>query len=171
MDQLARVHRAEEVAAEAVRQHKPRVLLRHARRFQLVVNPEQFPDRLVKQCLRLRRRKLRRNIARAGKVDIAARLDRERSKAEFNQKLLGKYRHVLERQIDVAVFQNGRVPRGQDLSDQLFIFLFSGGKRFCADFIRCAVHGGNSAAGGNHRLHVRRPAQKGNVSVHTSLLL
>ena len=96
MDELARVHRAEEIAAEAVRQDEARVLLRHARGLQLVIDPEQRPDGRIKGRRLRRVGKFRRDIARAGKIDVAAGFDREGRQPEFDQELLGEDGDVLE---------------------------------------------------------------------------
>ena len=124
MHKLARVHRAEEIAVEAVGQHEPRILLRHARRAQRVVDAKQPPHLRVID-FSPRRIFKRRDPAAVRKIDISARLHRERGQPELDQKLLRQHRDILKRQVDITMFQHGRMPGRDDLADQPFILLFS----------------------------------------------
>ena len=70
MHKLPRVHGAEKIAAEAVWQDKPCVLLRDASCLQCIINAEKGFDRIFKYCLLRVVREIRRNKSGPGKIDI-----------------------------------------------------------------------------------------------------
>ena len=63
-ENIVSVSQEGKITAKAVRQHEARILLRHARRFQLVIDRKQPPDRPVKQRRLRVVCKCRRDIAR-----------------------------------------------------------------------------------------------------------
>ena len=118
--QLARVYCHKEIASQAIRQHKPRVLLRNAERHQLFINAE---ERFHLHAIGVRIPNFRRNDeSRGRKIDVAAGFYRKRREAKFDHELFDHYGNVVESNGERLVFSHGAMSGRDDLPHQIYVF-------------------------------------------------
>ena len=170
--QLAGVHRRKEVAAEAVGQHKARVLLGDLQLQKLLVEGKQRLSAPAIERLHLRIHALRHHVACIGEVHIAAGLHREGCQAELDHELLHQHRHIVEGDGQRLMLDHGLVAGSEHLVHQLQILLAI--PALFIDLQGRALLGGD-ARGGCHRAQRRlvllQYARRSVIHLHAPLHL
>ena len=145
MHQLARVHRNEEIAAEAVGQYEARILLRHAQLHQAPIGIEQRFRAAGVHIAHCGAHIIRHHIARIGKIHVPAGFYRVGREPVFDHELLRHHGYIVKRDRYRLMLDHRFMAGGQHLAHQLQILFY-----IAALFIyfhRRTLLGGNARGG------------------------